>query len=302
MFTQYFGQYLLQRGVLTGEQLREVLEAQKETRVKLGVLALNQGLMTPEQVLQVHQEQTRRDKRFGEIAVELQYVTEAQVEQLLSAQKSDHLVLGQALIDREWLSYESFSELLQAYKRDHSLTDEQFSSILKGDVESLISAILLKQNAAELSDFVSLFAKNVIRFVDSIIRMEIMEAGQQSSYERVFLQTMHREGNSHAAVTAIAGTEPSLIRLASRYAQELIDSADEMMEASVGEFLNLHNGIFLVNMSNAGVELTMLPQQSLLGDAANAKLSDYTMTVVRVYGTDFEFDLLVSDLSKLLHT
>jgi len=28
---------------------------------------------------------------------------------------------------------------------------------------------------------------------------------------------------------------------------------DEMVEASVGEFLNLHNGIFLVNMSNEGI-------------------------------------------------
>jgi len=36
---------------------------------------------------------------------------------------------------------------------------------------------------------------------------------------------------------------------------------DEMVEASVGEFLNLHNGIFLVNMSNEGIELEMTPQE-----------------------------------------
>ena len=34
-----------------------------------------------------------------------------------------------------------------------------------------------------------------------------------------------------------------------------------MAEASVGEFLNLHNGIFLVNISNQGIELKMTPQE-----------------------------------------
>jgi hypothetical protein len=298
MFTQYFGQYLLQRGILTGEQLREVIEAQKETRVKLGVLALNQGYMTPEQVVEVHQEQTRRDKRFGEIAVELKYLTETQVEQLLSAQKSDHLVLGQTLIDRELLTYETFSELLQRYKQEHSLSDEQFSSILKGDVELLISTILLKKNADGLSDYVSLFAKNLIRFVDSGIRLEIIGAGQQGDYEWVFAQTIHREGNPNRVLSALAGSEQSFIRLASRYAQEEIDSADEMMEASVGEFLNLHNGIFLVNMSDSGIELGMSPQQALRGEEAGLHPED---TVIRIYGTDFEFDLMISGLSKIIH-
>jgi CheY-specific phosphatase CheX len=51
------------------------------------------------------------------------------------------------------------------------------------------------------------------------------------------------------------------VTFAARFAQEEITEPDELAQASVGEFLNLHNGIFLVNMSNNGVELEMHPQQ-----------------------------------------
>lgn len=34
-----------------------------------------------------------------------------------------------------------------------------------------------------------------------------------------------------------------------------------MVEASIGEFLNLQNGIFLVNMSNAGIDLELTLQE-----------------------------------------
>ena len=51
------------------------------------------------------------------------------------------------------------------------------------------------------------------------------------------------------------------MKFAARFAQEEITEPDELAQASVGEFLNLHNGIFLVNMSNNGVELEMHPQQ-----------------------------------------
>ena len=57
MFTQFFGNYLLNQRLVSPEQLTEALELQKTTRLKLGVLAINAGYMTAAQVDEVHNAQ-----------------------------------------------------------------------------------------------------------------------------------------------------------------------------------------------------------------------------------------------------
>ncbi|WP_426447908.1 hypothetical protein ACP26L_26630 [Paenibacillus sp. S-38] len=300
MFAQYFGQYLLSQGHLTSTQLYEALTAQKDARPKLGVLAINQGWMTGAQVEEVHAEQMSRDKRFGEIAVEQGYLTEEQVQELLLSQKSEHLLLGQTLIDQGLMTYESFSEVLSSFKDAYSLSDEQFSSILQGSVDALVSAVLLKDGSPAgewLSGYVSLFAKNLIRFADSGVRLEMAIAPRPSVYDWVFSQRITAAEASEAGYTAIAGSQESMLRLASRFAQEPISSPDELFEAAAGELLNLHNGIFLVNMSDRGTELSMEPQHTArsIPEDTLARLQ-----AIRIYGTDYEVDLLISDLTPLL--
>ncbi|HOA79999.1 MAG TPA: chemotaxis protein CheX, partial [Defluviitaleaceae bacterium] len=65
MFTQYFGNYLLNKGYLTAEQLHDALEEIKDARLKLGVLSVNAGYMTAEQTEEVNEAQKKYDKRFG---------------------------------------------------------------------------------------------------------------------------------------------------------------------------------------------------------------------------------------------
>ncbi len=299
MFAQYFGQFLFNHSMVKPSQLEKALVAQNSTRVKLGVLAINRGIMTPEQVEAVHQAQTRIDKRFGEIALELGYIQEYQLTDLLSAQPSAHLALGQALIDNEVMSYDAFSSALFQYKQENSLSDEQFHAIVSGDIEALLDAELLKAGISGdsvLVDYISLFAKNLIRFIDSDIRMEITSSHPQA-YDWIAEQSILSENYVVDRIIAIAGSEADFLRLASIYAQENVDTPGEMMEASVGEFLNLHNGIYLVNRSNQGSELNLLPQIIKRGSEFTA--SSPIQAVIQVIGTDFSFNLIVTNLSEL---
>ena len=65
---------------------------------------------------------------------------------------------------------------------------------------------------------------------------------------------------------------------------------DELAEDAVSEFLNLHNGIYLVNMSNWGTELTMNPQEVL----ENATVSG-DVFLVTVNTSKGSFQLILSD-------
>ena len=50
MFTQLFGSYLLNKKLITAEQLKDALDYQKTVHLKLGVMAVNSGFMTAENV------------------------------------------------------------------------------------------------------------------------------------------------------------------------------------------------------------------------------------------------------------
>lgn len=261
MFTQYFGNYLLNKGYLTPKQLHEGLEQIKDTRLKLGVLAVNAGYMTAEETEKVNEAQKKHDKRFGELAIEMGYLNEEQLEELLSSQKLGHLLLSQVLVDKGIMTLQEFEKAINEYKRDYSISDEEFEAIQKDDINEIVNKFTKfegSKNEIILKDYIALFAKNLIRFIDR--EAVITEVTKLEDYECQFAALQDIKGEISLA-TYIETDEDSFIKFASKYAEEDLTSLNEMAEASVGEFLNLHNGIFLVNISNQGIELKMTPQE-----------------------------------------
>jgi hypothetical protein len=76
------------------------------------------------------------------------------------------------LIDHVVMSYEMFADFLKQYKAQNSLSDGQFARIADDSIEALLEAVLLKEDLEEhnaVTDYISLFAKNMIRFIDGRI-------------------------------------------------------------------------------------------------------------------------------------
>lgn len=292
MFSQYFGHYLLNRNLITHEQLIDALEYQKSVHVKLGVIAVDKGLMNSSQVDEVHEKQKQVDKRFGEIAIDLGYLTEEQVDELLSHQKQGYLYLAQALVDRGYMTMEQFSSALNDYKKENSLSDEQFEAIQSGNVETIIEYLLSKNPEAreKFGNYVSLFTKNLIRFIDDQIYLEInnqnkVDDGNWLIYQRI-------DGDA-PLFTGINANDNALLFIASKYAEEKLTVVDELAKDAVCEFLNLHNGIHLVNMSNNGIELSMNPQEIEL----NPKITG-DLFVIDVIIPNNKFQLVLSSDPK----
>lgn len=288
MFSQYFGHYLLNRELITREQLADALEFQQSVHVKFGVIAVDEGYMTPSQVDEVHEKQKQADKRFGEIAVELGYLTNEQVESLVSKQKQSHLFLAQALVDRDYMSIEQFGTALHDYKKENSLSDEQFEAIKGGNIDSLIENVIDAKDhskQATYGKYLSLFVKNMIRFIDDQVYIEVGGVAQSGN----LLVQQDILGES-PLFTAISATEEVFLHIASTYAEEELTEVDELAKASVSEFLNVTNGIYLVNMSNWGIELAMKPQEVI----ENATVSGESFFVT-VHTRNGSFQLIISD-------
>ena len=291
MFSQYFGHYLLNNGLVKPEQLADALEYQHSVHLKLGVIAVNAGIMSPAQVEQIHNMQKKADKRFGELAIERGFINEEQLNTMLTTQKQGHLMLGQALIDREYLTMEQLQNALEKYKKESGMSTRQFNVIRNDDTQE-IEQIFKNYGESLLSktfsDYVTLLVKNIIRFVDDNPTVEI---NQLNSDYKADWYTYQDISGRISMQTGIACDADVFIKIAGKFAQENIIEVDELAKDSVGEFLNLHNGIFLVNMSNNGVELEMKPQAVTKDITIKGTGKAYIISCHMTWGT---FDLLIS--------
>ena len=290
MFSQYFGQYLLNENYLTTQQLKKAEEYQKSVRLKLGVLAINAGYMNAQQASKVHSMQAKLDKRFGEIAVDMEYLKEQQVEELLSSQRFGHLLLAQALIDKKYMSLEKFEEAIYEYKKKYNISESQFDKLQRDDVDEIIDIYVKLENeeyGTEINNYIALFMRNVIRFIDSQVYTNDIKKFKEFKTECAVSQ---RIKNSINLLTYISAKEDVFALIASRYAQEELLVVDEMAKDSVGEFLNLNNGLYLVGMSNIGIELDMEPQTEF---SLKTIYSSYVIPIELPFGT---MDLIISHL------
>lgn len=258
MYSQYFGHFLLAKGYINGDQLQEALNFEKDVRVKLGTLAMNAGFMLLEQIEKVHIEQTRVDKKFGEIAIERGFLTHEQLEKLLSSQKRGHLVLGQCLIDKGYMSLACLKEAIQIYGEENHLPSTVLEDMNENELVGMIMNFGDTPWSRIYSDYMALLLRNFVRLIDDVPVIHVEEV--KSSYHSKWLISQKIKGKFNMVTGFGSDDEVSLRSLAELYSGERHASFDEYAKDAVSELLNLHNGIFLVNMSNNGVELKMQPQ------------------------------------------
>lgn len=99
MGVKFLGQFLLEEGVITDEQLRDALQLMRERNPVLGSLAADLGWITSYDASRVNLEQRRRDLPFGKLAVEMGLLTEGQVDELVQKQQERRIRIGEALVE-----------------------------------------------------------------------------------------------------------------------------------------------------------------------------------------------------------
>lgn len=286
MYTQFFGNYLLEKGILTTSQLTDALTEQSKVHIKLGTLAIHAGYMTAGEVDSVVVLQTHQDKKFGELAIEEGYLTEEQVQSLLDAQTPDYLLLGQVLIEQGILTNTQFENLLIEYQSENEICDLDLSNFQKKKFDEMVSQI------CEFSDFVQeerlveylqLFVNNLIRFIGN--DFTLLNPIPCNEYPSVYgvAQTVY---GSFELQSFLDTNETTAIEFASRYANESFSDFDEYVKAALEDFLNLHNGLFNVNMSNEySLELMLTPPEAHINEVIGYDAPHCILPIIYPFGT-----------------
>lgn len=248
MKTKFFGQFLLEKGIINREQLLEALDEQRRSAPLLGDIAVEQGLITVKQSDKINAEQRRQDKRFGEIAIGLGLLTEAQIESLLSEQKSRRKYFGEILLSLGHIS----RELLDQKLTEHKQSSEAFSNAMEGQLDN--NALPKQANVAH--DVFMRFYQRMLKIATNVTSVD-SELPPQNEDLHFWSQSIDAL-KPYRVVFAMDADHACLI--ATHFMGMDMKALDEISIDAVAEFLNTYVGHIYAHLDESETPSVNPPQ------------------------------------------
>ena len=293
MYAQFFGTFLLSHNVVTKDQLLSALGKKSSQHMKLGTLAIMKGYMTANEVDNVIISQTHNDCRFGDLAVREGYLTQEQVDELVKTQYPDFLLLGQTLVEEGYITNTQLETLIADYESENELTDLDYSNEKQDDLDRILANFFHSTDVAAdeyNASYMRLLFNDLTRFIGDDFTPLCFNPCKEYPVNYCVSQTIH--GDLSAKVY-LDMPETTCISFASRYVNEEFTEFDEYVQASLEDFLNLHNGLYNVNISNTlGKELTLEAPEVVSDELIELSGSSYLLQVMYPFGViNFIFEL-----------
>jgi hypothetical protein len=238
MIAKFFGQFLLERGAITGDQLLQAVEHQRSMHQKFGSYALRFGYLTLDQINELHREQIYRPERIGELALARGFLTREQVNEILLRQKNDHLLLGEAIVKLGFMERERLYLHLDEY---HRLTLAEDLHIAMDHFPE--EPVLLKM--------CELFAGLLARFLD--LKAKPAVPVRQPHVRYGFPIAVVRLANRRKPIRVVLAAPPAMARAIAGHffgGQGPLDEKSDREAAE--EFLNVLCGNFIGKASQLG--------------------------------------------------
>ena len=252
MSTRFFGQYLLEKGRITSQQLLDALECQNDITAPIGAMALEQGLLTPAQIRQVLDQQRKKNQRFVELVCEMGFLKQAQIDVMLQhdGETPHRLLLGEALVLKGFVTPETLDKELKEYHKESERVGAEIS---------LAFSNLAHKNIVKT--FTDLILMMFTQFGKQNIIIEHCETGKEKV--RLFRWVIAQKiAGENVQFNCVLSVPPKLLlQMASTMLDETISTPDELALDATKEFLNIANGTACAKLSEDGVSLTMLPPE-----------------------------------------
>ncbi len=298
MYTQFFGNYLLSNNYVTQEQLFAAMKKQASEHMKLGTRAIHAGLMTADEVDKVVLAQTQQDKKFGELAIELGYLSNEEVIDLLKTLTPKFLLLGQILVDEGIISNADLVNIITDYRSKNELFELDITQDDHDTVDRMFDNFFL-MSETPISPlgrmYFELLFNNFIRFIGEDFTPLDAHTCTQFPIDCCASQVVLGD---YSIRSYISMDESTAISFASRYAKEEFVQFDEYVRAAMQDFLNLHNGLYIVNVSNeVALELTISAPEEIIVPVLNLSNNAFHLPLLTSFGTvNLIFEIIKSNI------
>lgn len=251
MSAKFFGQYLLEKGKITSQQLVDAVERQRGVHTPLGTLAMEKGMLTAEQVKKIHEQQKKTDRRFGELAVGMGFLRQSQVNELIDEQASRKVLLGEVLASKGYITVEELERELKNFREE----EEKISA----DISAFFSKVLHRDIVETFTD---LTIKMFTRFGNQVIKIEQCETGKKKVRLFDWVISQKIEGDNIGLTFLLCVPRKFLLQMASSMLNATVSKTDELVLDAAKEFVNITSGNACAKLSGKGMDLKMLPPEA----------------------------------------
>ncbi len=254
MFVNLFCNYLVCIGKLNSSQSSILKATQYKKRVRLGMIAVKEKMLTEQQVVEINRKQKVLDQKFGDIAKSLGYLDDEALDKLLSLQGSSYMSFCQNALDLGYLSLDETEKCFSDFSKLLGLNKEAEDALKNNEMDSVIP-YFVPVSDPDYVEFVVLAVRTFSRIISNDI---FIEKGTVLSEYRCKNASYQMMSGDRDTLLGISGDSDSLIHISSIISETSYYSLDSKVLDSVGEFINIINGLFAASLSYRKTDINML--------------------------------------------
>jgi len=247
MSNQFFGQYLLEKGLLNTQQLLTSIGLQKEANPPLGELAIREGFIDEIAASKINAEQQRTDMRFGELAVSMGLMTEEQVSLLFHTQKEIKKFFGEIVVEQGYLTESQLQQHLDAHGKLKKLSLDHIDSSIKEHIY-----------CRQITDTLDAIIKNFMR----IPKIHVQVAQVEQTKPALLNDSVIISQTTHLPESVKIGwvmQRPLMKQLATNFLGMDVSDQEELYIDATSEFLNIILGNALASQREGEKETRLEP-------------------------------------------
>ncbi|MCR5177060.1 MAG: chemotaxis protein CheX [Anaerovibrio sp.] len=274
MGNRYFSQYLLNIGVLSDKNVDMVMSKSIDAVPQLPLLAVQHQYLSEDQLTKLLEADNASEalKTDG-------ILSESQLDSLKNMAPGRDAYIAQALLD---VGICNLRELDKLYKEYEALDEKP--------IQVAVNALVAKyddMNPVEeiYGEYAEMFIGALQRFMntDAVIMPE--PAVPELTGTHIVSQSM---GGEISLAVAVMAEDDIFLEMAKRYSGEDMTQVDTMAEDSLAEFINVLNGLYIVNLSGKDYDMDLDLPRSFQNVKPMAS-SMIAMRIVTVFGSFIVF-------------
>lgn len=284
MAVKFFGQFLVEQGIVNSEALLGAINLQDKNNLKLGEMAVTMGLITEADIQRAHNAQMSRDMKLGDLLVDMGFLTIPQLNDIITRQKNTHLYIGEALVQIGAITAENLQRHLDAFKADQA---KYVSNGIELPITSANSKIW--EMTADLT------YKMITRVLDLQFRPGkcVITTSISSNF---MLAAMDLSGDVQARYMISVSESLQKTIAKAILSEESVDTEPvEILEDTVMEFVNVVCGNVAAKASQMGVIMNINPPSVLHGQTIAEGETALSFPIYIEDGDTMELILLIKD-------
>ena len=253
MAVKFFGQFLIERGLVSSDSVLKAIELQEKTNLKLGEMAVSMGLITNQDIERAHNAQRSKDLKLGDMLVDMGILSPEQLEQVIARQKRTHLYIGEALVQIGALTPEALARCLEEFKLDQA----EFVAEKVELPACLHNSPKLWETAVDLTH----------KMITRVLGLQF-RAGKCATATHIpanhIIASMDFTGDQQAKymLSVSAKLQKTIAKIILN--EESVDGESvEVLDDTVMEFINIVCGNIVAKASQDGIQLDINPPQAV---------------------------------------